>query len=145
MTIASPPASDGGTLADGRRFGYIDTIDLTARTLTFDVAEFLEGDAADRAAADAGAIEPGEQIENDYFIVNPDEDYATLGFSEDVEIRIVGDPPDLVDGELEPFAAAFARKPEDIDYAAKYRGTTTQYWLTITGGTVVKIDELYLP
>lgn len=135
----------GGTPEDGRHFAYIRSVDPGAGTLSADLAEFLTGDEADRAAAEAGEIEPGEDVPNDYFIVNEEETYVELALDADAEIRVVGSPPELVDGELDAFAAAFDLRPDEVDPASTYRGVTSQYWLTVRDGTVVAIEEQYLP
>ena len=46
-----------------------------------------------------------------------------------------------VPGELERFADAFVHE----DPTGAYLGPKSQYWLSITGGRVVKIEEQYLP
>jgi hypothetical protein len=131
-------------LPDGRSFGYIKTMSASNRTLSFDLAQFLEGDAADRAAAEDGAIAPGEQVENDYYIRNQNPRLRTLTYTPDVRIRVVGDPPDLVDGELSAFVDSFSQ--DNVEFGpGRYRGSHTQYWLTVQGGVVTKIEELYLP
>jgi len=47
---------------DGRYFGYIQAIETASRPaeISFDVAEFLSGDAANAAAEADGAIEEGK-------------------------------------------------------------------------------------
>lgn len=144
-TPTPAPGEPGGPPSDGRHFGYIRSIDLDARTLSIDLAAFLSGDAADRAAADAGEIQPGEDVPNDYFIDNGEEEYATVRLAGDVAVRVVGQAPDLVDGELEPFAEAFSERPDEIQPDAIYHGVTSQYWVTIQNGEVVAIEEQYLP
>ena len=131
--------------ADGRHFGYIRSVDVVGRTLSIDMAEFLTGDAADKAAADAGEIAPGEDVPNDYFIDNGEEEYVTLPLTRNVGVRVVGDPPELVDGEFEPFAEAFTKRPDEIEPDSRYRGVTSQYWLTVRDGEVAEIEEQYLP
>ena len=118
---------------------------MGARNLSIDLAEFLTGDAADKAAADAGEVAPGEEVPNDYFIDNGEEEYVTLPLAPNVAVRVVGDPPELVDGELEPFAEAFTKRPDEIEPDSRYRGVTSQYWVTVRDGQVAAIEEQYLP
>lgn len=146
LPTPSPAAGEpGGPPEDGRHFGYLRSVDAGERTLTADLAEFLTGDEADRAAARAGEIEPGEDVPNDYFIVNEDEAYVEIPLAADLRIRVVGTPPELVKGELEPFAEAFGLRPDEVDPASTYRGVTSQYWLTLRDGAVAAIEEQYLP
>lgn len=139
------PGEPGGVPVDGRQFGYIRSVNIGRRTLGIDLAEFLTGDAADKAAADAGEIEAGEEVPNDYFIDNGQEEYVTIPLARNVTVRVVGDPPELVDGELGPFAEAFAERPDEIDPDSRYRGVTSQYWVTVRNGQVTAIEEQYLP
>lgn len=132
-------------LTDGKHFGYIDSVDLDALTVRLDVAEFLLGDEADRAAQEDGVVEPGAQVENDYYIRNDDETYQQARLAEDVKIRVVGDPPETIPGELEPFAEGFTKDNVAFDPSDPYRGGNTQYWVTVRNHVIVEIEELYLP
>jgi len=128
-------------------FGYIRSVSTAgpAATLAFDGAEFLTGKAAQKAAEEDGAVEPGERVPNDYYIRNPDRTTQTFRIANDAKITAErcelcrhGQP-----GELGPFLAAFMQGRQT--YAAPYRGKYAQYWLTIRDGEVVAIDEQYLP
>jgi len=128
-------------------FGYIRSVSTAgpAATLAFDEAQLLTGDAAQKAAEEDGAVEPGEPVPNDYYVRNGDKTTHTLRIANDAEITAKrcslcrhGRP-----GQLGPFLAAFMQGRRT--YAAPYRGKYSQYWLTIENGEVVAIDEQYLP
>jgi hypothetical protein len=128
-------------------FGYIRSVSAAgpATTLAFDEAEFLTGKEAQKAAEDDGAIEPGEAVPNDYYIRNPDRATKTYPIANDAQITAKrcslcrdGRP-----GELGPFLASFMKGRQT--YAQPYRGKFGLYWLTIEDGTVVAIDEQYVP
>ena len=134
--------------AAGEQFGYIRSVSTAgpAATLAFDEAELLTGDQAQRAAVEDGALPPGEPVSNDYYIRNPDKSTETLRIASDAKITArrchlcrAGQ-----DGNLEDFLAAFM-EPGEMTYAQPYRGADSQYWLTIEDGTVVAIDEQYVP
>jgi hypothetical protein len=151
---ASSPATSGTTTgtttqaqAAGEQFGYIRSVSTAgpAATLAFDEAEFLTGDEAQRAAEEDGVVQPGEPVPNDYYIRNPDKTTQTLPIATDAKITArrcslcrKGQP-----GDLEDFLASFMKTGQT--YADPYRGAKSQYWLTIEDGTVVAIDEQYLP
>jgi len=132
-------------LADGRHFGYSNTVDAEAspHTLVFDKADFLTGEEANEAAREDGHLGPGESVPNDYYIRNNNPLLRTLPFEDDVELAVIdwNNCCELVQGELEPFAAAF----EGHQPAGSYRGSLSPYWLTVAGGRVVKIEEQYQP
>lgn len=145
LALPEPPVSGDRAPPDGRHFGYIKTIDARYATLTIDLATLVTGDAADRAAAAAGEIQAGDHVPNGYFIENRDESYVTLRLDDGVVVRVLGDPPRLVEGELLPLAASFAKRPDEVRRGARYRGVTSQYWVTVRDGVIVEIEEQYLP
>src|SRR5262245_64633258 len=129
------------------QFGYIRSVSTAgpAATLAFDEAEFLTGQEAQRAADEDGLIQPGEPVPNDYYIRNPDKSTQTLPIANDAMITAHrcslcrnGQP-----GNLEDFLASFMKTGQTFE--DPYRGAEGLYWLTIEDGTVVAIDEQYVP
>jgi hypothetical protein len=133
--------------AVSERFGYIRSVSTAGptATLAFDEAEFLTGDEAQHAAEEDGAIPPGEPVPNDYYVRNPDKSTETLRVAADAEItaRRCSLCRDGQPGNVEDFLASFMKTGQT--YADPYRGAKSQYWLTIEDGTVVAIDEQYVP
>ena len=135
-------------LPDGRSFGFIRSVDARARTISFDLAEFLEGDEADEAYREDSGLSGDEEVENDYYVRNQNPRLRTLEVAEDAKIRVVGDPPDTVEGSWDDFAAAFSSdeiQPFNDDGSASYRGANGRYWITVADGSVVSIEEQYVP
>jgi hypothetical protein len=141
-TSSRPPAT-----SSAEHFGYIRSVSTAgpAATLAFDEAEFLTGDAAQKAAEEDGVVAPGESVPNDYYVRNRDKTTMTLRIASDAKITAKrcslcrhGRP-----GELGAFLAAFGKRRQT--YADPYRGKYSQYWLTIEDGEVLAIDEQYLP
>jgi hypothetical protein len=140
---ASPPP-----LENEEYFAVVDDVDTSANTISFDLASFVEGKRAKDVAREEGAIGEDEELDTDYFIRNKVEFVRTVGLADDVKVRVVGDPPDLVDGTIEDFAAAFDSEegqPFADDGSASYRGAHGRYWLTIKKSEVAAIEEQYLP
>jgi hypothetical protein len=134
--------SSPAALEDGRHFGFIMSIDASGSAMVFDLALFLTGDAANQAAIEDGVIQPGETIDNDYYIRNNNTKLRDLVLSPDVQIVLVNWPnccETTVSGALADFAASFTT-PTDV-----YHGAQSPYWLTVDGGVVTKIEEQYLP
>jgi hypothetical protein len=140
---ASPSGSTlAAALEDGRHFGFIQSVDAGAPAMVFDLAEFLTGDAANQAAIEDGVIQPGQTIDNDYYIRNRNPRLRDLVLTPDVQIILVNWPnccETTVNGVLSDFAASFTT-PDDV-----YHGPQSPYWLTVDGGLVTKIEEQYLP
>ena len=115
--------------------------------LTFDRAEFLTGEAAQRAAEEDGAVPAGEPVPNDYYVRDADTATVRLELAPRVTVTAVRCPSscrDGVPGDLAGLAASFAdARPRTL--ADPYRGALSQYWITVRDGRVVAIDEQYLP
>ncbi|MGH7855864.1 MAG: hypothetical protein ACREQY_00930, partial [Candidatus Binatia bacterium] len=115
-----------------------------ARTITFDLANLLTGEPARAAAVEDGVIQPGESLDNDFYIRNENPRLRTLPYVEDVVIRLVNWPQccdNPIDGDLAAFAAAFGSDGKtDL-----YRGPDSQYTVVLEAGAVVRIREQYLP
>ena len=147
QTQASTQAAPPPVPASVEHFGYIRSVSTAgpAATLAFDEAEFLTGAAAQKAAEEDGVVQPGEPVPNDYYIRNADKTTRTLRIANDTKITARRCDPCRHgrDGQLGPFLASFMEGRQT--YAEPYRGKYSQYWLTISDGEVVAIDEQYVP
>ena len=145
QTSTQPAPPPGPSAAE--HFGYIRSVSTAgpAATLAFDQAQFLTGDAAQRAAAEDGVVAPGESVPNDYYIRNRDKTTQTLRIANDAKITAKRCPlcRHGRDGQLGPFLASFMQGRQT--FADPYRGKYSLYWLTIKDGEVAAIDEQYVP
>jgi hypothetical protein len=143
---STQPATPPGP-SPTEHFGYIRSVSTAgpAATLAFDEAEFLTGDAAQKAAEQDGVVAPGETVPNDYYIRNRDQTTQTLRIANDAKITAKRCPlcRHGRDGELDPFLASFMKGRQT--FADPYRGKYSLYWLTIRDGEVAAIDEQYAP
>jgi hypothetical protein len=149
-TATLPPASPSpsptdAALEDGEHFGYIQSMDVegSPQTLVFDLAEFLQGEAANEAAREDGVIGEGESVPNDYYIRNRNPRLRTLVLDDEVRITVVDWDHccETIRGDPALFATAFG----EATHTGTYRGAASPYWLTVVGGRVVAIEEQYLP
>jgi hypothetical protein len=136
----------GQVLRSGQYFGAIKSIDIRSRTLTFDVEQWLSGAAANRAAVTAGEIQPGENVPNDFFVVNASHELRRLPIAHAVTVTVARCPGACAQylGTLDGLADSFTH-PRDFDLGSPYRGAQTIYWLTLQSGEVTRIDEQYTP
>jgi len=145
----SPVPSGNDALADGTYFGYIRAANKLGRTIDFDVAQWLTGPAADSAAEQDGYIQPGEGVPNDYYVRNTSPLARTIPVSSDAMVTVTG----CIGGCGVQFAASFdglagsfgPNSQPNPDLSDEYRGPHSQYWVTIEEGSVVRIDEQYVP
>jgi hypothetical protein len=138
----SPQASASASpaLEDGRYFGYVKKLEGTPpdAAMTFDLAYFLTGDAANQAAAEHGDETP---VPNDYYIVNDNPRLRTLPIAPTVEILAI-DWTHCCD----PAGTSYADWAMSIaDPTDALHGSHSQWWITVKDGHVVKIEEQYLP
>ena len=146
MQTSTQPAPTPGP-SPAEQFGYIRSVSTAgpAATLAFDEAEFLTGDAAQKAAEQDGVVPPGETVPNDYYIRNRDQTTQTLRIANDAKITAKRCPlcRHGRDGQLDSFLASFMKGRQT--FADPYRGKYSLYWLTIKDGEVAAIDEQYVP
>ncbi len=143
----SPSPSFSPTLPDGRSFGYIKdmrTIDggvsTSAYALTFDLAYFLTGEAANQACMRDHRSECPPP--DDAYIVNNNPLLRTLPVSESATVELIdwANCCDTTDGAIADFVGAMhAHDTEGLYHS------TSPYWITVQDGVVVKFEEQYLP
>lgn len=73
------------------QFGYVSSVTQKGReyVLRFDPALWLEGQTANVAAAEDGAVNPGEAVPNDYWIRNPDHKLLTYKLPANAHVTIL--------------------------------------------------------
>jgi hypothetical protein len=139
----------GGDPAGVREFGFIPQVDASARTISFDRADWLTGAEANRAAEADGVVAPGEGVPNDYYIRNPDKQAQVLAVEPDMAIRGAIPVTHLRAGNR-PECESCTSFPVGLDdffasWTGKGQGAIGKYWVTISGGRVVAIEEQYTP
>jgi hypothetical protein len=138
---AAPSASPA--LADGRSPVYL--TGLSTNTVTFDLIEFLTGDAA---AAEWKKQHPDEPDgpDNDYLIVNNNTRLRTLPVIPDatcVVLSSLGGTKTKVIGFTD--LPAFLKKQNQGTTPAKPQIALLPFWLTVERGSVVRLEEQFLP
>jgi hypothetical protein len=148
-TDSTRPADDGEPSAepvieDGRHPVFLVALDVAARSVTFDVIQFLTGDAAKAAYEEDVPEDPDVGPPNDYWIRNVSPRLRTLPLASDVTVTVVrlGEPSgaDAVPWTLDELPDHLASQSGADD-----RLGWNPYWLTVEDGVVVAIDEQYLP
>jgi hypothetical protein len=137
---AGPPV-----LADGRHPTYLTGLDVARRTVTFDLIQFLTGADAERIWAQTHPDEP-EGPPNDYLIVNNNLRLRVLPVADQAHVTVVdtGGAGGIVNVQisLDDLPRHLAgQKPETVDNRLSY----APYWLTVSNGLVVRIEEQFIP
>lgn len=140
---AEPSTEPTGSpvLDDGRHFVFVKELPgVPPDRMTFDLAEFLTGDAAAEAAAEHGDESPPP---NDYYIVNDNPRLRTLPIGPDAELRIL-DWADCCSSFVIGDLGLLADASVHADPTGTYR-PGSPFWITVEGGDIVTIEEQYLP
>ncbi|MFG1955919.1 hypothetical protein [Micromonospora sp. NPDC048830] len=144
-TTAGPSADASPVLADGRSPVYLTGLDTTGNTVTFDLIEFLTGDAA-KAEWKKEHPENPDGPDNDYVIVNRNKRLRTLPVAADAQCVVLSTL-----GGTDTKTISFAALPAFLEQQNKETALTPPaiavlpFWLTVRHGTVVRFEEQFLP
>jgi hypothetical protein len=143
--VEPPPATD---LPDGRWFGFATVNGDNGLTMvTIDLAEILTGEEARRAAVEAGVIEEGEDLPNDFFIHDPDDEIEILTLADAPVIKV------LSATTPERFLSIDAATLESL-FNGSYTGEpvygitpdlAAPMNITVEDGFITIIESVYLP
>jgi hypothetical protein len=129
-----PPRLPEPQMPDGTYFGYMRSIDVhgSPRSIVFDEAQLLDGEAASEASAAHGGEVP---VPNDLYVVNDDPSVRTLTLSDKAEFLLLG-----------PGYACCEGHPSDPDVLTRSRlAHAWGYWVTLEDGKVVQVEEQWHP
>jgi hypothetical protein len=148
----TPSATKGGAsataspvLADGRSAVYLTGLDTARSTVTFDLIEFLTGDAAKAEWKKQHPDQP-DGPDNDYLIVNNNTKLRTLPVAADAPCVALSTL-----GGTDTKTISFAALPASLKKQNKGMTLTPPhisilpFWLTVRHGTVTKLEEQFLP
>jgi hypothetical protein len=139
---SSPAVYDPAT---GTYAVYVAAVDPDARTMNFDVIQFLVGQDADEAYHRDHPDDP-EGPPNDYYIVNASSQTYTAAVAADVRVRLVRLAQDR-NADLN--AGTFEELPRYLTSARREPGSPSlsslTFWLSLRGSQVVDICEQYRP
>jgi hypothetical protein len=109
--------------------------------LRVDPAEFLVGLAAERAAAEDGAIRPGEPVPNDYYTRDEGHRLLTFRVPGATHVTVVTRGLRATPIGVAELARALAGKPTPHRLFEPQAG----FWIHVAGDTVRGIDQQYTP
>lgn len=99
------------------------------------------------AAVADGAIPRGDTPPNDYYVRNVETGGFVLAVGADVVVTRIncsrGCSEGLL-GDVDDLAASFGSE-EGSNLMSEYRGSRSQYRVTVADGRVTRIDEQYVP
>lgn len=152
-TTTQPPSSTQPPgeqpLPDGEYFAYV-TVgedETGAITLGVDLAEMLTGEEARLAAIEAGVIEEGEDLPNDYFIDNPEVVMELVHLADDVEITVISgtDTSQVVTIDAAQLDALHEGTYSGEAVYGIIAGLPIAMELVVEAGVVTETHAVYLP
>jgi hypothetical protein len=144
---STPVASASPLIEDGKNFAFVKSVDTSTdpATVTYDLAYFLTGDAAAKAAREHGDETPPP---NDYYIVNDNPKLRTVALAPGARVVLLDWNhccDRTFDAPLRAFAEAIDGGTEMTSGGHIYKGQISPYWLVAEDGAIVRIQEQYLP
>jgi hypothetical protein len=114
--------------------------------LRFDPAWFLSGETANKAAAEDGAVEPGEPVPNDNYVV--DESHRLYAYTVPAQAHVTvltrrGDPAQY--GATPITVSQLADIVAGASKLTLFEPLETGVWITVHVDTVRAIDQQYRP
>lgn len=136
-------------LADGEYFAYV-TVgedESGAITLGVDLAEMLTGEEARLAAIEAGVIEEGEDLPNDFFIDNPEMVLELVHIADDAEITVISgtDTNQAITIDAAQLGALYEGTYSGEAVYGIVAGLPIAMDLVIDAGVVTEAHAVYLP
>jgi hypothetical protein len=122
-------------LADGRHPVIVKQVSVGGRTVTFDLIQWFEGDAAAKAAAEDGQESPPP---NDYYTRNVNPRLRTLPVGSGARITVTRQTAGQGGGN------AAGPVPADLATVAA-DGVGHIFWATVQGGQIQALEEQYVP
>jgi hypothetical protein len=138
-------ASAAPVLPDGRSAAYLTGLDPAGKTVTFDLIEFLTGDAAKAEWKKEHPDQP-EGPDDDYLIVNNNKKLRTLPVDPRAKCVVLATLGGTGTRTI-TFAAlpAFLRELDKDVTVTPPQISVLPFWLTVKHGTVTRLEEQFLP
>jgi hypothetical protein len=134
-TGATTGQAEAAVLADGRHPVIVKKVNVDGRTVTFDLIQWFEGEAANKAAAEDGNESPPP---NDYYTRNVNPRLRTLPVTSGARITLTQQTTGQGSGN------AAGPVPADLATVAA-SGIGHIFWATVQGGQIQALEEQYVP
>ncbi len=145
VTVNGTAKRGAGPPEERWQFGYLES--LTRKdgryVLQFDPAQFLTGEAANVAAAQDGAVEPGEPVPNDNYVVNESKRTYTYFVAPTARVTVLKEGPDgspITVGQLADLVAG--ENPFDKPL---FEPIETGFWILVDIDIARELHQQYHP
>jgi hypothetical protein len=148
VTVTATAKAGLGPPRERVLFGHIAALSRkgTGFELRFDPAWFLSGETANAAAAEDGAVDPGQPVPNDNYIVEEGHRLLTYPVAADADVTVLtnhGNPAQL--GATPISVSELAEIVDGTSRLRLFEPLETGVWITVDVDTVRAIDQQYRP
>jgi hypothetical protein len=142
VTVDSSAKQGVGAPLEHVEFGHITSLERKGAVyeLKFDPAWFLSGETANEAAAEDGAVAPGQPVPNDNYVVDEGHRLLTYRVPPDAKVTVLVDGP-----EGEPITVAELARIVDGNHKPLWEPIETGFWIRYRIDTVRSLDQQYRP
>jgi hypothetical protein len=145
VTVDETAKGNVGTPLERVDFGYIKTLTSKGSNyeLRFDPAWHLLGETANVAAAEDGAVAPGEPVPNDSYTVDEGHRLLTYKVPPGARVSVLKDSPagkPITVAQLADLVAGKNPLPREL-----FEPLSTGFWIRVRIDTVRSLDQQYRP
>jgi hypothetical protein len=147
VTVSTTAKSELGPPSEVTQFGYIKTLGRkgSGYELRFDPALLLTGVTANTAAAEDGAVPPGQPVPNDNYRLNEGHRLLTYLVPANARVTVLTNHGQGALGETPIAVAELFRIVNGGKHRRLFEPLATGVWLRIHGDTVRALDQQYQP
>jgi len=144
-TVAGTGTSGAGPPGEIVQFGYVKSLTRKGDgfEMQFDPALFLSGITANTAAAQDGAVEPGQPVPNDNYVVNEGHRLLTYKVAANAHVTVLTEGvtgSSITVDQLAQLATGKNPFPKPL-----FEPITTGFWILVNIDTVRSLDQQYRP
>ncbi len=144
-TVAGTGKSGAGPPGEIVQFGYVKSLTRKGDgfEMQFDPALFLSGITANTAAAQDGAVEPGQPVPNDNYVVNEGHRLLTYKVAANAHVTVLTEGvtgSSITVDQLAQLATGKNPFPKPL-----FEPITTGFWILVNIDTVRSLDQQYRP
>ena len=149
VTIGAPPqTSDLGPPRQRVEFGHIKSLTHKGGRyeLRWDPAEFLSGETANLAAAQDGAVEPGEPVPNDNYVVDESHRLYTYVVRPGAKVTVLTNRRNgILETPVSVAQLASLVQGKTVPGVKLYESLDSGIWLTTDIDKVIGVQQQYRP
>jgi hypothetical protein len=142
VTVDATAKRGVGAPAETVLFGHIESLTRkgSGYELRFDPALLLTGETASVAAAEDGAVAPGEPVPNDNYVVDEGHRLFTYRVPATAKVTVLATSP-----ESTPITVAELAQIVAGEHGPLWEPIETGFWLRARIDTVLSLDQQYHP